>query len=75
MLKNKKSLFTFMGEFVWCIQKSEIIRIPEYNPNVYNYILNQGKHHNKQTFQEEYMDSLKKFESEHDVKYLFEWIE
>ena len=43
--------------------------------NVYNYILNQEQHHHKQTFQEEYLDFLKKFEIEHDVKYLFEWIE
>ena len=43
--------------------------------NVYNYILNQDKHHHKQTFQEEYVDFLEKFEIEHDVKYLFDWIE
>ena len=42
--------------------------------SVYNYILNQETHHHKQTFQEEYMDLLKKFEIEHDVKYLFEWL-
>jgi len=41
---------------------------------VYDYILNQEKHHSKQTFQDEYMDFLKKFEIEHEVKYLFEWI-
>jgi putative transposase len=43
--------------------------------HVYNYILNQEQHHAKQTFQEEYMDFLRKFEIEHDVKYLFEWIQ
>jgi len=43
--------------------------------NVYNYILKQEEHHHKQTFKEEYTDFLKKFEIEHDVKYLFEWIE
>lgn len=43
--------------------------------NVYHYILNQEQHHSKQTFQEEYMDFLKKFEIEHDVKYLLEWIQ
>jgi hypothetical protein len=37
--------------------------------------LNQEKHHNKQTFEEEYMDFLEKFQIEHNVKYLFEWIE
>jgi putative transposase len=40
--------------------------------NVYNYIANQEQHHSKQTFQEEYMDFLKKFEIEHDIKYIFE---
>lgn len=42
---------------------------------VYNYILNQESHHIKQTFKDEYLDFLKKFEIEHDVKYLFEWVE
>jgi REP element-mobilizing transposase RayT len=44
-------------------------------PYVYNYILNQQQHHSKQTFQNEYLDFLKKFEIEHDVKYLFEWLD
>jgi putative transposase len=43
--------------------------------NVYNYILNQEEHHSKLTFKDEYMDFLRKFEIEHDVKYLFEWIQ
>lgn len=43
--------------------------------NVYDYVLNQEKHHSQQTFKDEYMDFLKKFEIKHDVKYLFEWIE
>ncbi|MBN2117433.1 MAG: IS200/IS605 family transposase [Anaerolineales bacterium] len=43
--------------------------------NVYNYILNQENHHNKQTFQNEYLDFLRRFEIEHNVKYLFEWME
>ncbi len=43
--------------------------------SVYNYILNQEGHHPKQTFKDEYMDFLRKVEIEHDVKYLFEWIE
>lgn len=40
---------------------------------VYNYILNQEKHHKKETFKKEYLDFLKKFEVEYDEKYLFEW--
>lgn len=40
---------------------------------VYDYILNQEKHHKKKTFKEEYLDLLKKFEIPYDEKYLFEW--
>jgi REP element-mobilizing transposase RayT len=43
--------------------------------NVYDYIVNQEKHHAKETFKDEYADFLKKFEIEHDAKYLFEWLE
>jgi REP element-mobilizing transposase RayT len=41
--------------------------------SVYNYILNQERHHAEQTFKNEYMDLLRKFEIGHDLKYLFEW--
>ena len=43
--------------------------------NVYDYILNQEGHHAKQSFKNEYLDFLKKFEIDHDVKYLFDWLE
>jgi putative transposase len=43
--------------------------------NVYNYILNQEKHHTKKTFKEEYYDFLQKFNVEFNEKYLFDWIE
>ncbi len=41
--------------------------------SVYNYILDQEKHHRKKSFKEEYIEFLKKFEIEYDEKYLFEW--
>jgi REP element-mobilizing transposase RayT len=41
---------------------------------VIKYILNQEVHHKNQTFKEEYVDFLRKFEIEFDEKYLFEWI-
>lgn len=41
---------------------------------VYKYIMNQKKHHQKQTFKDEYLDFLKKFEVEHNEKYMFDWI-
>jgi hypothetical protein len=40
---------------------------------VYDYILNQEKHHEKKSFKEEYIGFLKKFEIKFDEKYLFEW--
>lgn len=43
--------------------------------NVYQYILNQEKHHRKKSFREEYLEFLKKFEIEYEEKYLFNWIE
>jgi REP element-mobilizing transposase RayT len=43
--------------------------------DVYNYILNQEAHHAKNTFKEEYMDLLRKFEIEYEEKYLFDWNE
>lgn len=42
--------------------------------NVYNYILNQEKHHQKMTFKDEYIAFLQRFEIEYDEKYLFEWL-
>lgn len=43
--------------------------------SVIKYILKQQEHHKRQTFKEEYLEFLKKFEIEYDEKYLFEWIE
>jgi len=41
--------------------------------NVVNYILNQPHHHKNKTFQEEYLDFLKKFEINYNEEYLFEF--
>jgi len=43
--------------------------------NVVKYIQNQPEHHKKQTFREEYLLLLEKFEIDYDTKYLFEWYE
>jgi len=40
---------------------------------VYNYILNQEKHHQGKTFKQEYFDLLQEVEIKYDEKYLFEW--
>lgn len=39
---------------------------------VYNYIANQEKHHKKQTFREEYLEFLEKFEVPYEERYIFE---
>ena len=41
--------------------------------NVIRYIDNQEEHHRKITFKEEYLDFLKKFGVDYDLKYLFEF--
>lgn len=43
--------------------------------SVIKYIMNQKEHLKKQTFREEYLDFLKKFEIQFKDEYLFEWIE
>jgi REP element-mobilizing transposase RayT len=42
---------------------------------VFNYIKNQEIHHKKKSFQDEYVEFLKKFNVVFSEKYLFDWIE
>ena len=42
---------------------------------VIKYINNQKEHHKKQSFRDEYLDFLNKFQIEHNTKYLFSWID
>jgi REP element-mobilizing transposase RayT len=39
--------------------------------NVINYIKNQEEHHKKESFRDEYLNFLKRFEVEYDEKYIF----
>ena len=39
---------------------------------VYKYVQNQEEHHKKQTFREEYLSFLKKFNVPYDERYIFE---
>lgn len=43
--------------------------------SVIRYINNQKEHHRKQSFREEYMAFLKRFQVEYKDEYLFEWID
>jgi hypothetical protein len=40
---------------------------------VVKYVLSQPEHHKKQSFKDEYLLMLQKFEVDYDPKYIFEW--
>jgi len=61
------------GKFEWQEGYGSFSYSHSHISNVYDYILNQEKHHAKKTFKEEYLEFMKKFEIEYDDKYLFEW--
>ena len=61
------------GKFQWQIGFGAFSYSKSHIEKVYNYILNQAKHHRKKTFKEEYIEFLKAFEIEYDEQYLFEW--
>jgi len=45
---------------------------PSHAADVHEYILNQEEHHKKETFQEEYLRILKKYQVAYDEKYLWD---
>ncbi len=65
----------FPGKFSWQQGFGAFSYSKRQIKDVVNYILNQETHHHKQTFKEEYLVFLQKFEIEYDEKYLFEWID
>jgi len=77
-VKNNSSNFVndhklVEGKFAWQDGYGAFSYSHSHINNVYNYILNQEKHHRKKTFKEEYLEFLKKFDVKYDEKYLFEW--
>jgi putative transposase len=79
-VKNNSS--NFINEHLWVkghFQWQEGYGVFSYShsqlDDVFNYIINQEIHHGKKSFREEYLEFLKKFEIEHDERYLFDWIE
>ena len=63
------------GKFSWQEGHGSFSHSRSQIGQVANYILDQEKHHTKNTFKEEYLDMLEKFEVEYDEKFLFKWIE
>ena len=79
-LKRSSSLFInnkkwFKGKFYWQEGYGAFSYGKSQVENVYNYILNQEKHHTKTTFREEYIDFLNKFEIDYDKRFLFEFFD
>lgn len=79
-IKNNSSKFIneqgwVNGKFSWQEGYGSFSYSHSQIERVYNYILNQEKHHQKRTFKEEYLKMLDNFKIEYDEKYLFEWID
>ena len=63
------------GKFLWQEGYGAFSVSKSQTDVVIQYINNQGEHHKKKTFKEEYYDILNKYEIEYEEKYLFEWYE
>jgi putative transposase len=79
-IKNNASNFVndhnlVKGKFAWQESFGVFSYSHSHIGRVYDYILNQEKHHKEKTFKQEYIDFLRKFKIEFDEKYLFEWYE
>jgi len=61
------------GKFSWQNGFGAFTYSKSHIDKVVKYILNQPEHHKKQSFKEEYLLLLQKFEIQYDSKYLFEW--
>jgi REP element-mobilizing transposase RayT len=77
-IKNNSSNFInerkfIKGKFSWQEGYGVFSYAQSQVETVYQYIANQEEHHKKQTFKEEYMEFLNKYEVEYDEKYLFDW--
>ena len=79
-IKNNSSKFInesgfTLGKFQWQEGYGVFSYSHWHVRQVYNYILKQEEHHKKETFKDEYIELLKRFEVEHKPEYLFDWIE
>ena len=71
-INNKKWV---LGKFCWQEGFGSFTYSRSQIDTVAKYIINQPKHHKKQSFKEEYLEILKKLEIDYDEQYLFEWYE
>ena len=61
------------GKFSWQDGYGAFTYSKSHIDNVVKYILNQLEHHKKQSFKDEYLLILEKFDVDYDANYLFEW--
>jgi len=79
-IKNNSSNFINIkgwvkGKFSWQEGYGAFSYSESHVSRVFDYIKNQEEHHKKRSFRDEYLDLLRKFEIQHDERYLFDWIE
>ena len=79
-IKRSSSLFInkeklCLGKFAWQEGYGAFSYSRSCLDNIYNYILNQEKHHKKKTFREEYIQFLKEYNIEFDERFLFDFLD
>lgn len=63
------------GKFSWQEGYGAFSYARSQRNNVIQYIMNQKQHHLKETFKEEYLELLEKFEIPFEPKYLFDFLD
>ncbi|HNP48993.1 MAG TPA: IS200/IS605 family transposase [Bacteroidia bacterium] len=79
-IKNNSSKFInennfLSGKFKWQEGYGAFSYSQSSIPNVYSYILNQEEYHKRNSFKNEYLELLNKFQIDFEPHYLFNWIE
>jgi putative transposase len=64
-----------VGKFAWQDGYGGFTYSRSQVDHVYKYIQNQEKHHENETFREEYIKFLKRFEIEYDERFLFDFMD
>ena len=65
----------FPGHFQWQSGYGAFSYSRSQIGNVIEYIKKQKEHHKRQTFRDEYLEILRKFDIEYDDKYLFDFLD
>jgi len=64
-----------MGQFRWQEGYGAFTYSRSELDNVYRYIQNQGTHHARRSFREEYMALLDKYDADYESRFLFEFFD